>query len=141
MIRQRDYSTLYMQQTGLIPGYIQHHQYLTDNSGVIDNKREIFQSNETHEILLTVDYWQWTAVQLITDAYTQTCVSRHGYDSWEYFINKWKTMNNSWRIKVQRVTSIRHVFCYSFQISNFEGNIVTWPSVRPREVCLGSQGR
>jgi len=27
---------------------IQHHHYLTDNAGVIDNKREIFQCNETH---------------------------------------------------------------------------------------------
>jgi hypothetical protein len=26
---------------------IQHHKYLTDNSGVIDNKREICQCNET----------------------------------------------------------------------------------------------
>jgi hypothetical protein len=49
--------------------------------------------------------------------YTQTCASRLGYDSWGHFINlyKWKTMNNSWRINVQRVTSIRHVFCYSFR--------------------------
>jgi len=29
----------------LIPGYIQHHPYLTDNAGVIGNKREIFQCN------------------------------------------------------------------------------------------------
>ena len=36
----------------LIPGYIQHHHYLTDNAGVIGNKREIFQCNETHESLL-----------------------------------------------------------------------------------------
>jgi hypothetical protein len=42
----------------LIPGYIQHHQYLTDNAGVIGNKREIFQCNEMHEILLKVDYWR-----------------------------------------------------------------------------------
>ena len=42
----------------LIPGYIQHHQYLTDNAGVIGNKREIFQYNETHGSLLKVDYWR-----------------------------------------------------------------------------------
>jgi hypothetical protein len=32
---------------------IKHHQYLI---GVIGNKREIFQCNETREILLKVDY-------------------------------------------------------------------------------------
>ena len=61
--------------------HIQHHQCLTDNASVIGNKREIFQCNMTHEILLNVDYWRLTAVQLITDAYTQTCASRLGYDS------------------------------------------------------------
>jgi hypothetical protein len=33
---------------------LQHHQYLTDNADVIHNKREIFQCNEMHEILLKV---------------------------------------------------------------------------------------
>ena len=60
---------------------IQHHQCLTDNASVIGNKREIFQCNMTHAILLNVDYWRLTAVQLITDAYTQKCASRLGYDS------------------------------------------------------------
>ena len=55
MVSQRDYSTLLMQQTMT---YIQHHQYLADNAGVIGNKLEIFQCNETHEILLKVDYWR-----------------------------------------------------------------------------------
>ena len=40
----------------LIPGYIQHH--LSDNTGVLGNKREIFEFNETHEILLKVDCWR-----------------------------------------------------------------------------------
>jgi hypothetical protein len=84
---------------------IQHHQCLTDNASVIGNKREIFQCNMTHAILLNVDYWRLTAVQLITDAYTQKCASRLGYDSWEHFINLYK-----WKKIFQRVTSIRHVF-------------------------------
>jgi hypothetical protein len=58
--------------------------------------------NDTHEISLKVDYWRWTTVQLITYAYTQTCANRLGYAYWWLFINlyKWKTMNNSWWIKV-----------------------------------------
>ena len=52
---------------GPITGYIiQHHQYLTDNVGVIGMKREICQFNERHEFLLTVDYWRYTTIQLIT---------------------------------------------------------------------------
>jgi hypothetical protein len=39
-----------------IPGYKQHHLYLTDNTSVIGNKREICQCNWTREILLKVDY-------------------------------------------------------------------------------------
>jgi len=49
-----------------MPGYIEHHQYLTDNIGVISNKREIFQCNKTREVLLKVDHGRWTTVQLIT---------------------------------------------------------------------------
>ena len=49
-----------------MPGYAQHHQYLTDNVDVIDNKREIFQRNETREILRKVDHRRLTTVQLIT---------------------------------------------------------------------------
>ena len=59
MISQRDYLTLYMQQTltyTRLYTFVHHHQYLTDNVGVIDNKGEIFQCNETHGILLKVDY-------------------------------------------------------------------------------------
>jgi len=49
-----------------ITGYIiQHHQYLTDNVGVIGIKREICQLNETREFLLKVDYWRYTTIQLI----------------------------------------------------------------------------
>jgi len=58
MIKQRDYSTLYMQQTVAYTGNIQPHQYLTDNAGVIGKKFEIFQYKETHEILHKVDYWR-----------------------------------------------------------------------------------
>jgi hypothetical protein len=50
-------STIYMQQPMAYTQPLQHHHYHTDNAGVIDNKREIFQCNETHEILLKVDYW------------------------------------------------------------------------------------
>ena len=56
MIRQRDDSTIYMQQPVAYTRPLQHHQYLTDNAGVIDNKREIFQCNDMHEIMLKVDY-------------------------------------------------------------------------------------
>ena len=42
------YTRLYM--------YIQHHQYLTDTTGVISNKREIFKCKEKRGILLKVDY-------------------------------------------------------------------------------------
>ena len=57
MIRQRDDSTIYMQQPVAYTRPLQHHRYLTDNDGVIDNKREIFQFNDMHEIMLKVDYW------------------------------------------------------------------------------------
>ena len=66
----------------LIPGYIHHHQYHTDNVGVIGNKRDIFQCNKTRQILLKVDYWRWTTVQLITYAHIQTCTCRLEYDYW-----------------------------------------------------------
>jgi hypothetical protein len=58
MTIQRDYMTLHMQQTVTFNGYIHHRQYLTDNAGFIDNKREIFMYNETREILFKVDYWR-----------------------------------------------------------------------------------
>jgi hypothetical protein len=53
--------------------------------------------NETREILL----WRWTTYHLCI--YTD---SRLGYDYWWLFINlyKWKSMNNSWRINIQKVT-------------------------------------
>jgi hypothetical protein len=58
MIRQTTQRSTY-NKPWLILGYIQHHQYLTDNVDVIGNKQEIFQCNETHEILLKIDYyWQ-----------------------------------------------------------------------------------
>jgi hypothetical protein len=46
-----------MQQPVAYTRPLQHHRYLTDNDGVIDNKREIFQFNDMHEIMLKVDYW------------------------------------------------------------------------------------
>jgi len=58
-----------------MPGYIQHHQYLTDNTGVISNKREIFQCNKTRVILLKVEHGRWTTVQLIICIYTVMCKS------------------------------------------------------------------
>ena len=107
--------------------YVHHHQYLTDIAGVIGNKREIFQCNETREILLKVDYG---TVHLITYAHIhmQTCASRFEYDYWRLFINlyKWKTMNNSRWINIQ---------------SNLKWYKVTWPSVCSLVFCLGSQGR
>jgi hypothetical protein len=77
--------TLHATNPWLIPGYIQHHLYFTDNAGVIDKKPEIFQYKETHEILLKVDYGRWTTVQLITYAYTQPSASRLGYNYWWLF--------------------------------------------------------
>jgi len=53
---ERLLDTLHATNPWIIPGYIQHHLYLTDNAGVIDNKPEIFQYKETREILLKVDY-------------------------------------------------------------------------------------
>jgi hypothetical protein len=45
-------------------------------------KSETFEFNETHEILLKVDYWRWTAVQLITYCiYTDMCKS-----TWTWFL-------------------------------------------------------
>jgi len=80
MINQRLYSTLYIQQTVTYTRlYRVCHQYLTDNARVVGNKWEIFWCNETREILLKIDYGQWTTVQLITYAYTQTCASRLGW--------------------------------------------------------------
>ena len=94
--------------------WLLHHQYLTDNTGVIDNKREIFQCNEASEILHKVDYWRWTSVQLITYAYTCTLTfaSRFGFDYWWLFINlyKWKT------IKVPRVTSMYFVIPFGIKV-------------------------
>ena len=82
MMIQRDYSTFYMQQTATYTRHTQNHQYLTDNSSVITNEQESVQCNETHAILLKVDYGRWTTIQLMTSPYTQICASRLGYDYW-----------------------------------------------------------
>ena len=50
---ERLLDTLYMQQIATYTRLC-----LTDNAGSIGNKREIFQYNWTHEILLNVDYWR-----------------------------------------------------------------------------------
>jgi hypothetical protein len=55
---ERLLDTLHATNRDLYPANIHHHQYLTDNVGVIDNKREIFKCNMTREILLKVDYWR-----------------------------------------------------------------------------------
>jgi len=55
MISQRLLDTLHEANRDLCP-VIQHHQYHTDNAGVIGNKRDIFQCNETREIILKVDH-------------------------------------------------------------------------------------
>jgi hypothetical protein len=72
------------------------------------------------KILPKVDYYQRMTVQLITYAYP--VIHRHvqvGLNmiiDW-LFINlgMWTTMNNLRWIKVERVTSIIHVFCYPFR--------------------------
>ena len=55
---ERLLDTLHATNRDLYPANIHHHQYLTNNVGVIGNKREIFQSNKTRELLLKVDYWR-----------------------------------------------------------------------------------
>ena len=55
---ERLLDTLHATNRDLYPANIYHHQYLTDNVGVIDNKREIFKCNKSREILLKVDYWR-----------------------------------------------------------------------------------
>jgi len=59
--------------------YVHHHQYLTDIAGVIGNKREIFQCNETREILLKVDYSD-EGLSILSLMHMQTCASRLEYD-------------------------------------------------------------
>jgi hypothetical protein len=127
-------SYLCLVQTGHVDiEYIQYHEYLTDNAGVIGNKREIFQYNETREILL----WRWTTYHLCI--YTD---SRLGYDYWWLFINlyKWKSMNNSWWINIQKVTYHTCILLSLSALYSFEGYKVMWLSVRPRGFSLGSQG-
>jgi hypothetical protein len=97
-----------------------NNQYLLTMQVSSATSKKSFHCNETREILLTVYYGRWTTVQFITYAYTQTCASRLGYDYWWLcqqkksaswlFINlyKWKTMNNSCRIKDQKVAYIYH---------------------------------
>jgi hypothetical protein len=75
------------------------------------NETRIFQCNETCEILLMVDYWRWTTVQLIiTYAYTQICASRLGYDYWWIFINlyKCKTMNTDFMMNKSSENNLYH---------------------------------
>ena len=56
MISKKEYSTLYMQQTVTYTQVASSSVSYTNNAGVIDNKREIFQLNEKREILIKVDY-------------------------------------------------------------------------------------
>ena len=67
-----------------IPGHIQYHLHLSDNAGVIGNKREIFQCNEMRGLLLKVDYCRWTTYDLwLMHIHVHRHMpSRLGYDYW-----------------------------------------------------------
>ena len=128
---QREYSTFYMQQTVTyicIPGYIKHHQYLTDNVGVLDRQ-------QARDLSVQWDVWNPTSgrlwpmndcptylslmhkhrhVQVDLDLIIDDFVSRRNRRLDFLNLYNWKTLINSWWIKVQRVTSIIHVFCYPF---------------------------
>jgi hypothetical protein len=133
MLSQKDYSILYMQQTVTYTRlYIASSVYYWQCRCHRQQARDLSVQLDAW-ILVQVDYWRWMTAQLITYAYTQTCVSPHGYDYWCLFIilYRWKTMNNSWWIQVLRVTSIIHVFCYPFRHLSLERYKLTWPSVRP----------
>jgi hypothetical protein len=59
-------SRLYIQQTVTYARLCTASSVSYRQCRVIDNKREIFQRNETREILRKVDHRRWTTVQLIT---------------------------------------------------------------------------
>ena len=55
---ERLLDTLHATNRDLYPAIYSIISIITDNTDVIGNKREIFQFDETLEILLKIDYWR-----------------------------------------------------------------------------------
>ena len=141
MLSQKDYSTLYMQQT------------VTYTRLYIASSVYYWQCRchrqQARDLSVQLDAWNPSSCRLLAMndcptyhlcIYTDMCKSTWIYYGWLFIIlYRWKTMNNSWWIKVLRVTSIIHVFCYPFWHLSLERYKLTWPSVRPsvRERSVG----